>query len=169
LCGVTRGVIDDCCSFVLGRSRPGRTITERKYRRILAMSCPGSTLQCGERDLESSGRHRSDVAQGAETKDGAFDYQKRVKGGPTMDCQTRMKTFDHVKGSPPVASFGGRPHGGPLNDPWPVEPACRNARTAPWTCRADPARTGAVGRGAARLLTAMMSSCWPGGCSDREP
>jgi hypothetical protein len=81
------------------------------------MSSPGSTLQCGERDFESSGRHRSDVAQGAETQEGAFDCQKRAEGGPTMDYQTRMKTFGHVNGSPqPVVSFGGRPHGGPLND-----------------------------------------------------
>jgi hypothetical protein len=80
------------------------------------MSSPGSTLQRGDRDLESSGRHHFDVDQGAETKGGAFDYQKRAEGGPTMDYETRMKTFNHVRGSHPVVSFGGRPRGGPLHD-----------------------------------------------------
>ncbi len=80
------------------------------------MSSPGSTLQRGERDFESSGRHHSDVGRGAETQEGAFEYQKRAEAGPTMDYETRMKTFDHIKGSHPVVSFGGRPRGGPLHD-----------------------------------------------------
>ena len=80
------------------------------------MSSPGSTLQRGERDLESSGRHHSDVDHGAQTGEGAFDYQKRAERGPTMSYEERMKTFDHVKGSHPVVSFGGRPRGGPLHE-----------------------------------------------------
>jgi hypothetical protein len=80
------------------------------------MSSLGSTLQRGERDLESSGRHHSDVDQGAQTGEGAFDYQKRAERGPTMSYEERMKTFDHVKGSHPIVSFGGRPRGGPLHD-----------------------------------------------------
>jgi hypothetical protein len=51
-----------------------------------------------------------------ETKEGTVDYQKAAEKLAAADYQTRMEHFRRVKTSTPVTSFGGRPHGGPLND-----------------------------------------------------
>lgn len=51
-----------------------------------------------------------------EAKEGAVDYRKTAEKLAAADYQARMEHFHRMKASKPVVSFGGRPHGGPLND-----------------------------------------------------
>jgi hypothetical protein len=50
------------------------------------------------------------------TDEGADDYQKAGDKLAHSDYQARMEHFHHKNASKPMASFGGRPHGGPLRD-----------------------------------------------------
>jgi hypothetical protein len=51
-----------------------------------------------------------------ETGEGTIDYRKAAEKLAAADYQTRMEHFLRVKTSTPLKSFGGRPHGRPLND-----------------------------------------------------
>lgn len=81
------------------------------------MTSPGSTLQHAELGPESSPvKDQPATAQAAGTRKGTVDYRKAAEKLAAADYQARMEHFHRMKASKPVVSFGGRPHGGPLND-----------------------------------------------------